>query len=61
MPRQESAYTPAPRPAPFRHPYFATARDEQAAAFREEVRESIARDEALRARLARARVLESVQ
>lgn len=46
---------------PLRHPYFQTARDEQAAAFREEVRRSIARDDAFRARLASARVLESVQ
>jgi hypothetical protein len=62
MPRHESVRTspPAAQPAPFRHPYFETARQRQYAAFVREVREFVAVAEAQRARLARARVLESV-
>lgn len=46
---------------PLRHPYFQTARDEQAAARRAEIADLIARDDAFRRRLSRARVLESIQ
>lgn len=46
---------------PLRHPYFQTARDDQAAARRAEIADLIARDDAFRRRLSSARVLESIQ
>ncbi|WP_052638041.1 hypothetical protein [Pseudorhizobium banfieldiae] len=57
--RPESVLRPD-APPPFRHPYFATHRDEQADAFRDEVGAMILRDDAFRARLSRARILEAV-
>lgn len=60
MPRHESALRPGFAP-PFHHPYYASPRAEQRARLREEIAAFIDRQSALRARLARSRVLEVVR
>lgn len=57
--RPESVQRP-PYVAPLRHPYFETHRQQQAAAFRREIREFVAKCDQQRQRLAEARILESV-
>lgn len=61
MTRPESVLAqPVTTPASFRHPFYMSARDEQADARRDEIAALIRRDDEFRARLARARVLEAV-
>jgi hypothetical protein len=50
---------PNDTPAPLHHPHYETAKARQYRAFQEEVRADIARSDAQRARLTRARVLEA--
>lgn len=57
MQHSESVQRQAP-PAPFRHPHFETFRDREREAFAREVAASVRLSDALRARLATARVLE---
>lgn len=51
----------SPARVPLRHPYFETFRDRQRDEFRREVAEAVRRADDLRARLASARILETVQ
>lgn len=61
MQRSESVPRLAPPPAPFRHPHWESPRERDARLFRREIREYVAVADALRARIAAARVLETVQ
>lgn len=58
MPRPDSVQ---PVAAPLRHPHWKTARDDQAEAFRAEIRAYVKVADEMRARIAAARVLETVQ
>lgn len=51
---------PPPEATPFRHPHFETHRQQQAAAFRREIRDFVAKCDQQRERLAQVRILESV-